>query len=196
MNVRLHLGLGLSALLMTMTAACGGKSQPDDAEGMAAGLGARQPALAIWKKLGAYDDEYLKSWKGALADPDPAPRDVLDAFNELGFAVTGPAGFWRKTVPDQWFGCQAEPGTPPCKALSEAAANELKAWDTFQAEIAALPDGQEAAFIGKHQKRMLDYFDTWVPDAPSMSAMKSTGFYKAKLDKALGVNANNGGDDL
>lgn len=177
-------------------AACGGKSQPDDEAGMAAGVGSKQSMLALWQKLGAYGTVYLKTWKDAFADPDPSARDVLDAFNELGFAITGPGGFWRKTVPDQWFGCGAEPGTPPCKALQAASEGELKTWDGFQSEIAKLPDGQELAFITKHHKRMLGYIDTWVPDAPSMTAMKETGYFKEKLERTIGVTATDGAGDL
>ena len=181
-------------LAFGVAGACGGKSGSGDDPGMAAGVASKREVLALWQRLSLYKASYLRSWSGALADPDPSPRDVLDAWNELGFAVTGPGGFWRKTVPESWFGCTADAGSAPCRALSAASDNELKAWDAFQADIGKVTDGQELQFLAKNQKKMTDYLDTWVPEAPSMSPMKATGFYKEKLDKAMGVTASEGND--
>ena len=158
---------------------------------MAAGVGGGSNTLGLWKRLGNYGDEYLRAWKSSLADPDPAPRDVLDAFNELAYAVTGPRGFWRDTVPNKWLGCASDAGAPACKTLT---ANDWASWDKLQEEIGNVPSGQEAAFIAKNGKRMMAYLDTYVPEAPSMSGMKQTAFFKAELAEKMGATASD--DDL
>ena len=197
MNARLFRA---AALALTFAAgiqlsACGTKTAASgDGPGLAAGLTSKQSAAEIWKRLAAYDHGYLEAWKDVLSDPDPSPRDVLDAFNELAFAITGPAGFWRKTVPERWLGCQADPDTPVCKALVGASAARFEALDKLQAEIAELPAGKESTFLAKHGTELLAYLDAYVPATPSMSAMRDTGFFKDTLAQKLDAVATR--DDL
>jgi len=191
-----RLSLTVLAVVFPALALACQKSEPaPDDPGLAAGVGSKSNVVALWKRLATYRTSHLRNWKDALADPDPSARDVLDAFNELGYSVTGPGGFWRKTVHDQWLGCVNEPTSGACKTLAAANDGVLKEWDAFQADIGKVGDGQELAFLLKHHKRMNEYLDTWVPESPNMSAMKETGFYKEKLDKAMGVTATSG-DDL
>lgn len=179
--------LALGACSKSTTEAAG------DEPGMAAGVGQRSQVVAVWKALAQYDSGYLKKWKDALADPDPTPRDVLDAFNEIGYAVTGPGGFWRNTVPKNWFGCENDPNTAVCQRLAKANSEDFKAWDAFQNEISDLPDGKEANFLAKNHKKMLDYLATYVPDSPNMSEMKRTAFFKSDLAQALEATAADDG---
>lgn len=175
---------------LALSSACAPKSpSPDDEGGLAANVGGSQSHLELWARLGDYESSHLRTWKDALATPNPSAREVLDAFNELGYTITGPAGFWRKTVPNQWFGCDTDTNSMVCRTLATSAAEELKEWDAFQTEISELPDGKEAAFLRKNLKRMMTYLDTWVPRTASMSDMQATGFYKEKLEKVMGTTA-------
>ncbi len=176
-------------LPLALGSACGRKPSADDEAGLGANVGGSQPHLELWSRLATYGSSHLRTWKDALSAPDPAPRDILDAFNELGYMVTGPAGFWRKTVPEQWFGCQSTPDSVACTTLASTSETELKRWDEFQKEVSEVPDGKELAFLRKHHKRMMEYLDTWVPRTPSMSDMQATGFYKTKLEKVMGATA-------
>jgi hypothetical protein len=181
--------------LALSTSACGSKSADTDDEALiGASVGGSQLHLELWARLGSYESSHLRTWKDALASPDPSTREVLDAFNELGYTITGPAGFWRKTVPNQWFGCDTDTTSVVCKTLAASSAGELKEWDAFQTEIAELPDGKEIAFLRKNLKRMMTYLDTWVPRTASMSDMQATGFYKEKLEKVMGATATTAND--
>lgn len=144
------------------------------------------PQNRVWTQLGSFQDTHLKAWKDALAagESDSA-SDVLDAFNELAYTVTGPAGFWRKTLPTQWLGCAANADTDACVALA-AAGPDLAKWDAFQAKISTLGSERAAArFLKKNEKRIATYIATYVPVRFSASDIRETGFFKTKLATAL-----------
>ncbi|MDP6947229.1 MAG: hypothetical protein QF464_23975, partial [Myxococcota bacterium] len=105
---------------------------------------------------------------------------VLEAFNELGYAVTGYGGFWRRTVPVQWLGCQANGETPACQSLEQALA-ELKDWDSYQEKVARVPKSGAKRFLARNHRRMRSYLARYVPGERSASAMKQTGFFRAHL---------------
>ena len=139
------------------------------------------PALRdLVTRLDPFHQSYLRGWKDKLRVAHPDPADVLDAFAELMVQVTGPTGFWRKTVPMSWLGCGTDPTTDPCQRL-DAATPELKKWDTLQAAIGALGKGQASGWLNRHQKRLIEYLDTYVPLEPSMSGAQATGFYQARM---------------
>ena len=184
-----YLAPWLCLVPLAFSSACGPKPSDDDEAGLAANVGGSQPHLELWSQLGTYGSSHLRTWKDALSAPNPNARDILDAFNELGYMVTGPAGFWRKTVPEQWFGCQSTPDSVACATLAATSTGELAKWDAFQKEVSEVPDGKELAFLRKNHKRMMDYLETWVPRTPSMSDMQATGFYKEKLEKVMGATA-------
>ena len=54
----------------------------------------------MWSELSAFEGSFLKSYRGAFKGDAPEPVEVLEAFNELGYAVTGHGGFWRRPVRD------------------------------------------------------------------------------------------------
>lgn len=171
--------------------------QPDpsgDDTGLAAGAGSASKITAVWKQLAKYEDAYLKTWKGAFANPKPEPRDVLDAFNEVGYAVTGAGGFWRNKAKNQWFGCGSDGDTAICQALADHEA-EFAKWDDFQKEISELADGKEKAFIARNHKKMLSYLKSYVPASPNESGMKATGFFKGSLAEALANGDVTASDD-
>ncbi len=166
-------------LLAANTASAG------DGERMAFGVGGSgNPVATVWKKLGSYQTTYLRTWSDAFSQPPGSATEVVDAFNELAFAVTGPQGFWRNTLPRKWLGCQNDPDSEPCTRLKDALP-KLQQWDKVQAKMSKMSAGKATRFLGRNQKRMMTYFDNYVPTEPSGSAMKETGFYKDNLDGLL-----------
>lgn len=149
--------------------------------------GTRDASAALWQRLSSYQDSYLGAWREAFDGGQPDPTDVLDAWNEVATKVTGPTGFWRQTVPNQWFGCPDDPTVPMCRTLGNLGP-ELAAWDTLQEEIGALEPGKERAFLAKNADRMLRYLDTYVPETPSDSGMRETAFFREKLEVVVAGN--------
>jgi len=155
-------------------------------------------AQSLWSHLEPYTDSYLKAYSGAFDEQAPQPMDVLEAFNELAYSVTGPGGFWRTTVPNQWMGCQVNAELPACAALT-GLEPDLKQWDSFQSKIDGLSPSKASRFLATNQKKIVRYLKTYVPAVKSESGMKSTGIYSAKLSKAFetsGAASLGGGDDL
>jgi hypothetical protein len=162
--------------------------------------GSNQGALAIWKRLSKYGGSFLKHWRQSLDSADmPSHTDVVDAFNELALAVTGPTGFWRKTVPNRWFGCEAMADSAPCKKLSSMY-KELEQWDAIQKQIESLEGNQATQFLARNEARISLYLDTYVPAEPSADAMRTTPFYQkhlaSVLDTMAGQPAPTNNDDL
>lgn len=151
-----------------------------------------QGSQAIWKRLSSYSGSFLRSWRQALeADDAPPPNDIVDAFNELAFAVTGPTGFWRKTVPGRWLGCESTPDSAPCKKVQELN-KDLEQWDQIQKQIESLAPDKSAVFLARNEARILLYLDTYVPTEPSSEAMKATPFYQKNLAQVMDTMANTG----
>lgn len=155
-------------------------------------------AQSVWTHMEPYTNSYLKAYSGAFDEQPPTPMDVLEAFNELGYSVTGPGGFWRTTVPNQWMGCQINGELPACKALS-ALEPDLQRWDAFQAKIDGLSPKQASRFLAANHKKMIRYLDTYVPSAKSETGMKATALYSKKLAQSFETTSAaslGNGDDL
>jgi hypothetical protein len=121
--------------------------------------------------------------------------EVLEAFNELGFAVTGHGGFWRKTVRDQWLGCQMNGETAACKSL-EKALGELTDWDTFQEKASNVSDAGAKRFLARNHRKMRSYLTRYAPSEKSATSMEQTGFYKSHLESAMKSGLTMEDDDL
>jgi len=161
------------------------------------GRGQNQGALTLWRRLSKYSGTFLKAWRQSLEAADmPTAGDVVDAFNELALAVTGPTGFWRKTVPNRWLGCDAMAESAPCKKVASLQ-KELEQWDAIQKQIENLEADQANQFLARNEARITLYLDTYVPAEPSADAMKSTPFYKKNLAEVLDTWARQptGADD-
>ena len=190
---RLAFVLGTLGVASLLVVGCSKSAPETDEGGMAAGIGSK-PAAKLWSALAKYEKSHLRTWKGAFANPSPTPRDVLDAFNEVGYATTGVTGFWRGKVHNQWFGCSSDAGAPACVAL-KSHNDDFAKWDKFQTKIGELSSGKEKRFLAKNAKKMLTYLETYVPTELSESGMKSTGFYKKHLAGSMD-GASMGDDDL
>ena len=177
-----RIAIAVIALLAAAGAVALLVSQPVDPEGQAVGQGSGGDR--VWQRLSAYEGTLLKSWRGAFDNVQTDPMDVLDAFNEVAFATTGPAGFWRRTVPARWLGCSFEAASAPCRALS-AAGEEFARWDDLQARISALEPHQARRFLARNSRDMLAYLDRYVPAKATAPAMRETPFFADRLAEAL-----------
>ena len=148
------------------------------------GDGGSHTSGEVWQKLGVHAETFLKTWRSQLREPSAAPSEVLDAFNELAYQITGPTGFWRKTLPQQWLGCSANPDSEACVSVAKVL-GELSQWDDIQKRIGGLEASQAKAFLERNAGRMLAYLETYVPAEASSSGMKDTDFYKKKLASIL-----------
>ena len=155
----------------------------------------QSPCSALWSDFAAFEGSFLKSYRGAFANEAPEAMECLEAFNELGFAVTGHGGFWRKTVRDQWLGCEMNGESAACKSL-ESALNELKDWDAFQEKISNVSDSGAKRFLARNHRKMRSYMSRFVPQEKSATAMEETGFYKSHLATAMKSGFAMEDDDL
>ena len=108
---------------------------PADPSGHATGISKG----ALHSKLMVYEDSHLSAWAGALQEESPQALDVLEAWSELAYKVTGKSGFWQETVKDQWFGCEMEPDEPACRKLRKLS-GEFEKWETVQQKIETLSE--------------------------------------------------------
>ena len=178
------------------------KSEPMDApewpmvaESITAGVAssfARMPGATagptapteLWAKLKPYSDTYLKSWRSQLSGEPASATDVVDAFNELAIQVTGPTGFWRKTLPDQWLGCAENGETPPCQKIA-GMKEELGQWDDISKQLQEIAPEKADKFVRKNYARLVSYLEIYVPEESSAAAMKKTAFYQKHLASVL-----------
>ena len=163
-----------------------------DPTGQATG---QSSAKALWSDLSSYEGSFLKSYKGAFEQGNPEAMEVLDAFNELGFAVTGHGGFWRKTVKDQWLGCEVNGETAPCKSLTKAL-GELADWDAFQEKASNVTEAGAKRFLARNHRKMRSYLTRYVPTEKSAKGMEATGFYRSHLATSMQNGLTMEEDDL
>lgn len=150
---------------------------------------AETPEDRVWERLARYRGSYLRAWASALDGPPGSAMEVLEAFGEVAAKVTGPGGFWRTTVPDQWLGC-ANPGALlddhrlACERLREAEPT-LRRWDRLRRRVGRLTHWRAGPFLARRHAELTAYLDAVVPDEPSASAMARTGFFRRTLSDIL-----------
>lgn len=146
-------------------------AEPDTPEGIAA----KELAQALIRR-----PAFIKGWSDRLGGSRPSAADVLDATVEVMVQVTGPTGLWRKTVPQEWFGCRDAPDSAACQRLGEID-KDLRQVDQLQAQIAAAPRDSAASWLRRHQEQLTTYLDTYVPTEPSLSSLQATPYYMGKM---------------
>lgn len=146
-------------------------AEPDTPDGIAA----KELAQALIKR-----PAFIKGWSDRLGGARPSAADVLDATVEVMVQVTGPTGLWRKTVPQEWFGCRDAPDSAACQRLGEID-KDLRQVDQLQAQIAAAPRDSAASWLRRHQEQLTTYLDTYVPTEPSLSSLQATPYYMGKM---------------
>jgi len=129
------------------------------------------------------DPKFIKGWRAVLADPGAPATELHGALVELMAAITGPAGLWRKTIPQQWLGCRSNPESKPCRAFAGADTHFAK-WDRFQRKLDRAPSNPKR-FLVKSHGHIMAYTQTYVPDDRSFSAARRTPFFREHLEEAL-----------
>ena len=190
-NVKRHLSIVALAVLV---GAAGVILYQADQDPTGAATG-QTVVATMWSDLSAYEGSFLSSYRGAFETESPEAMEVLEAFNELGYAVTGHGGFWRKTVRDQWLGCEINTETAACKQL-EQALGELADWDQFQEKVANVSDAGAKRFLARNHRKMRSYLNRYVPAAKSATSMEETGFFKSHLAAAMKAGLDMEDDDL
>lgn len=149
--------------------------------------GKRTVKQEVWTDLASYEDSYLSAYAEYFQEGDTDPLELLSAFNELAFQVTGAGGIWRDTVPNKFFGCQANADFEICIEFKKADAFLTK-WDAFQEQAAAVDSRFTAGkFIVRHGAKMREYLHTFVPENESLSAVQATPFFTRRFAPALGM---------
>jgi len=161
---------------------------PSDPSGHATGIS----KTSLHSKLLQYEDSHLSAWSGALQEESPAALDILEAWSELAYKVTGKTGFWRDTVQNQWMGCQMEPDAPACRKLNKMA-SEFREWEEVQQKIETLSERSARRYLRRNGKKLADYVDRYVPAEMSDSGMRSTGIYR---DSLADVFDGDSGDEI
>ena len=185
-------GLVLSGIIVAMGAVGGLLFQFGGGAPAGLATGASTKAATLWSHMEPYQDTYLKAYKGAFDENGPSAIEVLEAWNEVAYAVTGQGGFWRKTVGNLWFGCQVNGELEVCRALAKAS-GEFEKWDKVQNKIAELPESKASRFLAKNHKKLISYLETYAPTKKKEEGMKSTAFFQKHLASAMGAVGGGGG---
>ncbi len=140
---------------------------------------------AVWNDLASHEDTYLVAYSDYFQEGDTDALELLSAFNELAFQVTGAGGLWRDTVPNKYFGCQMNDDFEICVELKKAEEAFAK-WDAFQQKAAEIDSGFQATkFIVRHGGEMREYLQTFVPANESLSAVQDTPFFARNFAPSL-----------
>lgn len=137
-------------------------------------------AQRVWERLGEHRGDFLTNWRDGLGRPPDDELTVLEALGELMVQVTGPAGFWQRTVRSEWFGCLADPAQDQCKKL-DAAIAKFGAWERLRKQVGKQSEATAKGFLRAHLQRIESYFDELVPRQPNLTGMQQTLLYMKKL---------------
>ncbi len=140
---------------------------------------------AVWNDLASHEDTYLAAYADYFQEGDTDALELISAFNELAFQVTGAGGLWRDTVPNKYFGCQMNDDFKICVELKKAE-ETFAEWDAFQTRAGEIDSSHQATrFIIRHGDEMREYLRTFVPNNESLSAVQETPFFDQKFAPSL-----------
>jgi len=140
---------------------------------------------ALWEDLARYEEDYLDAYAEYFETKPDEPMELLFAFNELAYNMTGPGGLWRKTVPDKYFGCAAHDHLPICRKFKEMHKGFSK-WDSMQEQINNLDNKRQAQkFLKANGEELQQYIKLFVPEDESFSAVQATPFFSENLASAM-----------
>jgi len=187
---KMKLAVGAAVLVVVVAAVWTVVNWPPFGAGKATGSLVKPKAgkamtQAMWTELSKHQESFLTAYADQFqAMPDDA-EEVLAAFSELSFQVTGPGGLWRKTVPNKYFGCEANEELPICGKF-KAMEKTYSKWDQLQQQMMDLDSPKQAsAFLKDHEKEIREYLETFVPSDESFSAVQATAFFEKNLASAL-----------
>ena len=174
------------SLAMFLAAGC----KQESPTGMATGKADKRAKVKelqkkLWTELAVYEDSFLGAYGEYFEDKPDDAYELLGAFSELSFSITGPGGLWRKTVPDKYFGCANNEHLPICQQFQRVAPM-FKSWDAFQQQILDVDGPRQAeAFIKQNQAKMREYLKIFVPQDESLTAVQNTPFFQQNLAASL-----------
>lgn len=159
-----------------------------DPTGMAVGRidpAERRLHAELWQAMAPSGGVFLSAFDDVLREPPNDPVLLATAFNELAYQVTGRSGIWRKTLPNDVFGCPQNPELPVCGRLKDLDA-QFSQWDELQSRLASVEDERQARQILRESAPMIrEYLRTLVPATKSFSAIQATPFFSQHLAPAM-----------
>jgi len=184
------IALGVVVVGVVVAAAWAVMNYPPKGAGQATGSAVKPKKappvqMAMWEELAKYESSYLGSYAEYFQNKPDEPMELLNAFNELAYSVTGPGGLWRKKVPDKYFGCSANDDLPICGKFKQVE-RTFSQWDKLQQEMMDIDNNKQAQkFLTDHAKEMEEYIRTFVPSDESFSAIQSTKFFADNLASSM-----------
>jgi hypothetical protein len=167
--------------------ACGGScgacsfQQECGSEGQCRLKKAPQLYLSLWEAMARHEDTYLGAYAEQFRTKPEDAMELLTAFTELVYNVTGHGGLWRKTVPQKYFGCSSNSHMPICRKFEQLQANFVE-WDKLQEAIMDIEtESQAREFLQAHGKELREYIKEYVPENESFSAVQKTPFFSKNL---------------
>lgn len=139
----------------------------------------------LWEAMEPYQQTWLRRYLAGTRMGEPTDHDVLLAFNDLAYQITGPGGLWRKDAPNQWWGCRAMPAQPACEVIS-GLGEEWRRWDALQQQIEGVRSNRAAAFIARNERALVRYLKHYVPRRDSAFDAEATPFHQKHLDGLVG----------
>jgi uncharacterized protein YbjQ (UPF0145 family) len=136
--------------------------------------------VEVWKAIGRYKGLFLKHWADRLVNAPASAQEALDAMNELMAQISGPAGLWRKRVPQEWFGCGDNPKSEQCVKLV-AAVDEFGPWERFSEQMLKQKGAGAKTWLKRNKARMLGYMTRYVPSVESLSGLQGTPLFAERV---------------
>jgi len=127
--------------------------------------------------MAAHEQTYLNAYAEHFQTLPEDPVELLTAFNELAYNVTGYGGLWRKTVPQEYFGCADNQDTPVCQDYIRFQ-SEFERWDRLQDDIGGIDTEDKARdYLQAHADELLEHIRQYVPADQSYAAVRATPTY-------------------
>ncbi len=134
-----------------------------------------------WDTLETRCAVYLEAYEELFDERPDDALEVLAAFNEVAYRVTGPGGLWRRDVPGTFFGCPFNDHLPICRRFVELE-SLFTEWDEMQQRIEEI-DSERAArrFLREHGDGLIEYLEYYVPAAVNLSGVLSTSLFTQRI---------------
>lgn len=134
-----------------------------------------------WDTLEARGAVYLDAYAELFDERPDDALEVLAAFNEVAYRVTGLGGLWRREVPGTFFGCPINDHLSVCRRFVELE-SLFAEWDEMQQRIEEI-DSERAArrFLREHGDALVEYLEYYVPAAVNLSGVLSTPLFAQRI---------------
>ena len=183
-----HLSPLLTVAALLGIFVCCSEQKLEDPAGQATGSMTKADQKAVqgmWTELERFDSSYLEAYSELLSEKPDDPVELLNAWSEVVYRVTGHGGFWRDTVPNKYFGCKVMDHKKICRELGRLEASFRK-WDTLQNDIQSLETPRQARrFLRLHKDEMHDYLHRYVPPKENLTSAMETPLFKESLAGVL-----------